>query len=177
MQPCGPGDRAFDRVEDGYPAAEEQARRDLVDERRQRNDATRGEAGLGLLGDAAATVEDLAQSTRRPVLLHGDFTNKNLLASGQAFLAIDPIPRIGDPCADVGHLAAAQPADRILEVAVALATVTDLDQERVLRWTAVHLVIQDCQAWRDDQDGLDRLLARHDVRALLVPRTRSRQRN
>ncbi|GAB3755853.1 aminoglycoside phosphotransferase family protein [Microlunatus parietis] len=173
LHACGPGDRLFDRLEDGYAAAEEQARRDLAYERRQRNESSRGEAGLALLGAAAATVEDLARSTRRPVLLHGDFTNKNLLASGQTFVAIDPIPRIGDPCADAGHLAAAQPADRILDVAAALATAADLDQERVLRWTAVLLVIQDCQAWRDDQDGLDRLLARQGLRSLLRPRPKT----
>lgn len=167
LHACGQADFPFDRLEDGYPAAADQARRDLAYERRERGESARGATGLSLLGAAAATVADLAGSTRRSVLLHGDFTNKNLLTTGDAVVAIDPLPRIGDPCADAGQLAAAQPSDRILGIAAALAAATDLDQERVLRWTAVHLVIQNCQAWRDDQDGLDRLLQRQDVQTWL----------
>jgi streptomycin 6-kinase len=48
----------------------------------------------------------LCASAGQAVLLHGDFLDKNLLWRGVGYLGIDPIPCIGDPCADVGFFAA-----------------------------------------------------------------------
>ena len=56
------------------------------------------------LAPAAATR--LCHSPPRTVLLHGDFLAKNLLSNGTGYVAIDPIPNIGDPCADVGFFTA-----------------------------------------------------------------------
>ena len=33
--------------------------------------------------------------------LHGDFLDKNLLLGTKGFLAIDPMPWVGDPCSDM----------------------------------------------------------------------------
>ena len=40
---------------------------------------------------------------------HGDFLTKNLLWNGTAYVAIDLIPAIGDPCADIGFFAVGDP--------------------------------------------------------------------
>ena len=75
-------------------------------------------------------------------------------------MAIDPIPTIGDPCADIGFFAAGHPpAATILHKAGAIAQLMGLDPKRAQRWAAVWTVLQACQAWRDDQSDLDAALS------------------
>jgi streptomycin 6-kinase len=54
------------------------------------------------------------------VLLHGDFIGKNLLRTADEYVAADPLPRLGDPCADVAAFAVDRPpVDTILDRAAA----------------------------------------------------------
>ena len=71
-------------------------------------------------------MEGLATTAQRRVLLHGDFLTKNLLASGEGYRVIDPLPRLGDPAADVGMFAHDQPSASILDTAAELR----------VRWTS-----------------------------------------
>jgi streptomycin 6-kinase len=103
----------------------------------------------------------------RADLLHGDFVGKNLLRSGAGYVAIDPVPRIGDPCADAGFFAASHPpATTILQRAGAVAGHTG--GQRALRWAAVWAVLQTCQAWREDQSDLEACLSSDQFEHLLA---------
>ena len=152
---AAPGELPFPALEDIYPRLENQARGDADFEQRTRGDPARGAAGLERLEMARAAAMNLCATTERAVLLHGDFLDKNLLRSGAGYVAIDPIPRIGDPCADAGFFAACHPpATTILPRARAVAGHMGLDRQRARRWAAVWAVLQACQAWREDQSDL-----------------------
>ena len=126
-----------------YLRAEQRSREDACYERRVSGDSTLGEAGLARLGDARSAAERLCASTQRTVLLHGDFLDKNLLSDGSSYLAIDPIPCIGDPCSDAGFFAAGHPpATGILHRAAAIAALMRLDRHRARRWAAIWAVLQ-----------------------------------
>ncbi len=102
------------------------------------------------------------------MLLHGDFLDKNLLCARHGYVAIDPLPRLGDPCADIGFFAACHPpAVTILPRASAIADRMGLDADRARRWAAIWTVHQDCQSWREDQQLLDELLDSDDFERLL----------
>ena len=136
------------------------ARRDATYEQRTRNEPELGRPGLQRLPLARAAVTRLCESPPGTVLLHGDFLAKNLLSDGTGYVAIDPIPNIGDPCADVGFFAAGHPpAATILHKAAAIAELMGLDPQRAQRWAVVWTVLQACQAWRDDQSDLDAALS------------------
>ena len=63
-------------------------------------------------------------------------------------------------CADVGFFAADHPpAATILHKAGAIAELMGLDPKRAQRWAAAWTVLQECQAWRDDQSDLDAALS------------------
>lgn len=114
---------------------------------------------------ARAAAMNLCATTERTVLLHGDFVDKNLLRSGAGYVAIDPIPRIGDPCSEP---ACHPPATTILQRAGAVAGHMGLDRQRALRWAAVWAVLQTCQAWRDDQSDLKACLSSDQFEHLLA---------
>jgi streptomycin 6-kinase len=150
----------FPALPETFTAMERRARRDAAYEQRTRNEPERGRPGLQRLPLARAAATRLCQRPPRTVLLHGDFLAKNLLSNGTGYVAIDPIPTIGDPCADVGFFAAGHPpAATILRKAGAIADLTGLDPHRAQRWAAVWTVLQACQAWRDDQADLDAALS------------------
>lgn len=143
-----------------FAQMERQARRDAACEQRARHDPDRGRPGLQRLPLAREAALRLCRSAPRTVVLHGDFLAKNLLSNGAGYLAIDPIPSLGDPCSDVGFFAAGQPpAATIVHKAGAIAGLTGLDPRRAQRWAAVWTVLQACQAWRDDQPDLDSALS------------------
>jgi streptomycin 6-kinase len=151
-----------------YLRAEQRSRDDAAYERRVSGDSTLGEAGLARLGEARLAVERLCASTKETVLLHGDFLDKNLLSDGGNYLAIDPIPCIGDPCADVGFFAAGHPpATGILRRADAIAALMSLDRHRARRWAAVWAILQTCQAWRDDRSDLDACMSDSEFEEVL----------
>lgn len=49
-----------------------------------------------------------------------------------------------------------------------LSETLGLDHRHAARWTAVCVVLQDCQAWRDDQPAPDRLVNNAEFHDLLV---------
>jgi streptomycin 6-kinase len=158
----------FPALDETYGQEEDQARDNAAYEQRSRDAPTRGEAGLRRLGEARAAAMRLCGTARRTVVLHGDFLDKNLLRSGACYVAIDPIPRLGDPCADVGFFAAGhRPATGILQRADAIAEQMSLDRHRAQRWAAVWTVLQTCHAWREDQSDLETSLAGSEFDQLL----------
>jgi len=78
----------------------------VTHERHIRGDLNRGRPGLERLGAARAAARALCATAGQTVLLHGDFLDKNLLRARHGYVAIDPLPQLGDPCADVGFFAA-----------------------------------------------------------------------
>jgi len=61
-----------------------------------------GRGDVGAFRDAAALFRSLPDSTDRTVLVHGDFSRRNVLLSERGWLAIDPSTAVGDPAFDVG---------------------------------------------------------------------------
>jgi streptomycin 6-kinase len=158
----------FPALEETYDHLEDQARENAAYEQRTRNAPARGEAGLQRLGAARAAALRLCATAGRTVVLHGDFLDKNLLRNGARYVAIDPIPRIGEPCADVGFFAAGhRPATGILPRAGAIAGRMGLDRYRAQRWAAVWTVLQTCHAWREDQSDLETCLTSSEFEQLL----------
>lgn len=154
-----PGSFPFHALEQTYMEAERGSREDAEYEQRTRRDPTLGVAGLQRLTAARAIAMQLCATTQRTVLLHGDFLDKNLLWNGTGYVAIDPIPRIGDPCSDIGEFAAEHPpVTAILSRAAAIAARMDLDQHRAQQWAAVWTVLLTSSAWRPDQADLEACL-------------------
>jgi streptomycin 6-kinase len=161
----------FPALEDAYVHLEDQAHDNAGYERRSRSEPDRGEAGLERLAATRAAAMRLCVTAGRTVLLHGDFLDKNLLRNGARYVAIDPVPRVGDPCADVGFFAAGhRPATAILQRADAIAGQMGLDRHRAQRWAAIWTVLQTCHAWREDQSDLENCLASSEFDKLLRAR-------
>jgi streptomycin 6-kinase len=100
-----------------------------------------------LLDTAADLLGQLSRSGSAEVLLHGDFHLDNILsAEREPWLAIDPLPMIGDPAYDavqyllfrMGDLA--DPAYEWNTVISRFCASLDLDPERVKAWTFARLV-------------------------------------
>jgi streptomycin 6-kinase len=158
----------FPALDETYGQMEDQARDNAAYEQRSRDAPTRGEAGLHRLSAARTAAMRLCGTARRTVVLHGDFLDKNLLWNGARYVAIDPIPLIGEPCADVGFFAAGhRPATGILQRADAIAEQMGLDRQRAQRWAVVWTVHQTCHAWREDQSDLETTLASSEFDQLL----------
>lgn len=129
-----------------------------------------GEVGLARLPIAAASASRLVGTNSRWTVLHGDFLSKNLVSDASSpvgWVALDPVPTAGDPAAEVASFAAYHPAELILPVAEALAREVSLDPRRVFAWTAIWSVHQAAQAWRNDQEQLDELIASATFDSLL----------
>jgi streptomycin 6-kinase len=87
--------------------------------------------------------------------LHGDFIDKNLLFDGGGYVATDPIPRVGDPCSDIGFFAAYHPPARgLLDTAADIARAMGEDVDRAVQWASVLAVGEACETWRADSDDL-----------------------
>lgn len=157
-------------LEQAYLESERVAREDAAWERRSRGEPDRGRPGLIRLPAAAMAAQRLISTTPGTTLLHGDFITKNLLSdreSSTGWIAVDPLPVVGDPAAEVAAFAAYQPAEFILPIAEALAARVNVNPKRALGWTAVWSVHQTAQSWRDDQDALERLIDSPMVDGLL----------
>jgi streptomycin 6-kinase len=154
-----------------YLAWERRALRDVAYERQTRHEPQRGEEGLARLEAARRTAMYLSSTATSNTLLHGDVVDKNLLWNGACYLAVDPIPRVGDPCSDVGFFAAGHHpvGGGILDRSSAIAARLGLNEQRARQWAAVWAVHQTCQAWRDDQPDLDAFTGSPEVDALLTP--------
>jgi streptomycin 6-kinase len=158
----------FPALEQIYRKMEELSREDAAYEQRTRGAPTLGMEGLRRLDGARAIAMKLCATTEQPVLLHGDFLDKNLLWNGTDYVAIDSIPSIGDPCSDIGFFAACHPpATAILPRATAIAGRMDLEPHRCQQWAAVWTVLQTCQAWREDQAAREVCLLNDEFEHLL----------
>lgn len=155
----------FTTLAEAYTAYEQRARADGEFERRAYGKVN---AGLERLPRARSAALRLCSTSTREVLLHGDFLDKNLLWNGRSYVAIDPIPRVGDPCADIGFFAAAHPpAAAILDRADALASRLGDDRLRAIRWAAVWAVGEACETWRQDSADLGAAVSSRDFERLL----------
>lgn len=155
------GPYRYPTVAEVVPDHERTAREDAAFEQRERGEPDRGAPGLRRLPAAAAAANHLLLTTTTPTLLHVDFISKNVVrdaTSPVGWVAIDPLPVIGDPAAEVGAFAAYHPAERILPIDEALARWVELDPSRARRWAAIWAVHQAAQAWRSDQNALERLV-------------------
>lgn len=100
-----------------------------------------------LVETAVEFLHQLARPGPAEVLLHGDFQHPNVLsADRQPWLAIDPLPMLGDPAYDAvqyllfrkGDLA--DPAADLSAVIGRFCGLLDIDAERVRAWTFARLV-------------------------------------
>ncbi len=108
--------------------ARERVERALLDER---TTPYKAEWALSRLGE-------LEREPPTPVLLHGDFDGRNLLACRlRGLAAIDPLPCSGDPAYDAGYWAHAngRPGRRARTTAIAQAL--ELPVDRVRGWCAI----------------------------------------
>jgi streptomycin 6-kinase len=107
---------------------------------------------------AAAAARVLAEDSEEAVLLHGDLMDKNLLVGERGrVVAIDPMPRIGDPDADIGFWASArQPAEAINGRVERMATLLGRSPNRATRWAMIWAVSAACESWRADTPELRR---------------------
>ena len=163
-----PPNSGFMTVAEIYDAWERRSVADNTYFRRVRSEPRRGSEGLARLPAARHAAMTLSASAATTVLLHGDFIDKNLLLDGTGYIAIDPIPRIGDACSDIGFFAAGRPpVAGILDLAAAIAARLGADPLRAQRWAAVWAIHQTVQAWRRDQKELEAFAAGHEVQRLL----------
>ena len=165
-----PGGYRYPTLAEVYSRNERVAREDAAYERRRRGEPLRGAPGLARLPSAAAAAEHLIATATASTLLHGDFISKNLVtdtASPVGWVALDPLPMVGEPAAEVAAFAAYHPAETILPTAEALAHEVGIESARVLTWTAIWCVHQAAQAWRDDQEELDDLITSAIIDSLL----------
>lgn len=149
--------RSFEVV---YTAFEQRARADAAYFRTARADPDVGRIGVDRLDPARDSASRLTATAPDVSVLHGDFCDKNVLFQGQDYVAIDPIPMVGDPCSDIGFFAAGRPpVSGILERAESMARRLGRDPDRSRRWAGVWAVQQAAQAWRPDQDDLEALVS------------------
>ena len=124
--------------------------------------------GLSRLPIARAAAQRLCATTPKAVLLHGDFIDKNLLWDGSRYVAIDPTPRVGDPCSDIGFFAAYHPPGTgIIDRASAVADRMGQNPDRAVRWAAVWAVGEACETWRYDSDDLQTVVSSDEFGGLL----------
>jgi streptomycin 6-kinase len=126
-----------------------------------------GTLGPDLLERSHRAAIRLCSTQIDVVLLHGDFLDKNLILGPAGFVAIDPIPSIGDPCSDIGFFAASHPpAGLITSRARGLAERLGRDPVRAQRWAAIWTIGEACETWRSDFDELERWVRTEGVRLL-----------
>ncbi len=97
-----------------------------------------------------------------------DFCDKNILMNNGQYIVIDPMPMIGDPCSNIGFIAAYHPLHQTLStVRAGFAAELGYDQSRCARWTAVWLTHQACESWREDSEELYALVGSSTVEQFL----------
>ena len=108
-----------------------------------------------LLEAAEACWRELLASQVRPMLLHGDCHHYNILSTEGGWVIIDPKGVVGDPAYEVVPFML-NPADvarsprRVFERRLdIICDLTDLDRQRIVRWTVAHSVLS---AWWGVED-------------------------
>lgn len=119
---------------------------------------------------AVELLLDLSQPTESEVLLHGDFHLDNILSSGRApWLAIDPLPMVGDPAYDAvqyllfrkGDLT--DPHREWDSVVTRFADRLGVDVQRVKAWTFARLVSDAVAAIREGTSVAEEETAQGDL--------------
>ena len=134
--------------------------------------ATYGEpdaAGTPMLPIFERSALRLDATAERRTLTHGDFVAKNLLLGSEGrYVAVDPIPHVGDPCSDIGQFSAYHsPVRTAVSRARAIAAATGSDPDRASRWTAIWMIFQACETWRDDSDDVQAWVMGDECQRLL----------
>jgi streptomycin 6-kinase len=126
-------------------------------------------AGTAMLPKLERCALALHASAKRKTLLHGDFVAKNLLLGPDGrYVAVDPIPCIGDPCCDVGQFTSYHsPVATCIQRAHAIAEATGNDPGRAAQWAAIWMVYQACETWREDSDDVQAWATNDECQALL----------
>ncbi len=97
-----------------------------------------GRASDEKLSWALRTVEHLEQDPVPPVLVHGDFDERNLLVCARRGLcAIDPLPCVGDPAYDAAYWVHANRRPGRRARLEGLVAATGLPRDRVRDWAGV----------------------------------------
>ena len=100
-----------------------------------------GRANAERIAWARAAAERLLDRGPEPVLVHGDFDDRNLLVCAtQGLRAIDPLPCVGDPAYDAAHWVHANRRRGRRARLDAIVAATGLPHERVRDWAAVAAV-------------------------------------
>lgn len=158
----------FPTLGDLYPYLAEHSVVDNAYERDLRREPSRGAGAMNLMDAAARAAEDLCAGEAATVLLHGDLLDKNMLLDGDRYIAVDPIPRLGEPESEIGFFACDHPpVQGIFNRAHLIAQRLGADPVRAMRWAAVWTVLLTASAWRPDQDQLDSLVASSEFRDIL----------
>jgi streptomycin 6-kinase len=162
-------DFGFPTLAELFPYLAEHSRSDAEYERHTRNEPDRAAVAVERLPLAEAAALKLCATANSNVLQHGDFLDKNLLWDGVRYVSVDPIPRFGEPAADIGFFACHHPpAAGMLTRAEAISRRIDRDvADRAMRWAAVWAVLLAASAWREDQRDLDALITSRDFEQLL----------
>jgi streptomycin 6-kinase len=136
---------------------------------RVRLEADPSTVGVRLLQQCRDAAVRLWSTSAQAVLLHGDFIDKNLLLGASGYVAIDPMPRLGDPCSDIGCFASYHPPPAsIASRARSIASLVGYDPARAERWAAVWAVGEACETWRDDSDELQAWMSGSEAERLLA---------
>jgi hypothetical protein len=130
---------------------------------------TKGEITAEVLDPAVITgvlgaLTELSPVDGPPTLCHGDFYANNILWDGGGWVVIDPRAVVGDPCADVGRMAACVSIDEgweIEEAVEVLCGAAGLDQRRSVVWARAWLLQTLGHHWRfvaKSGPGIDRYI-------------------
>jgi streptomycin 6-kinase len=158
----------FPSLAELYPHLAAHSIEDNAYERATRGEPSRAAPALELMAAAGESAERLLSSAPVQTLLHGDLLDKNLLRHGERYVAVDPIPRIGEPASEIGFYACDHPPVRtIFTRASRIAEHLGADADRAVRWAAVWTVLLATSAWRADQDALDALVSSHEFGSAL----------
>ncbi len=112
-----------------------------------------------ILSRARLLKDELLNSTKKEVLLHGDLHHGNILKNGDGWLVIDPKSFIGDPafepaaylCNPIPELLQKDNAREIIANRTALlAEQLDIPEQRITDWLYVKSVL--CWAWSLDDN-------------------------
>ena len=126
-------------------------------------------AGTPMLPLFERCARILDASASRKTLAHGDFVAKNLLLAADGhYVAVDPLPYVGDTCADIGHFSSYHsPVATVVPRARAIAEATGNDPDRAAQWAALWMIGEACETWREDSDDLQAWVQGEECHALL----------
>lgn len=127
-------------------------------------------AGTAMLPLMERSARALDASAPNKTLAHGDFLAKNLLLRNDGrYVAVDPLPYIGDPASDCGHFSAYHsPVATVIPRARAIAKATGNDPDRAAQWAAVWTIGEACETWREDSDDLEAWVHGNECHAILA---------